>query len=378
LIRRVVTPVQNAANLADNARRRLPQHILQMAEGRVATLRYLGEVERDGKKASAVAFAGPTGTQFVLLFDSQTNLLTAWETMSSDPLFGDVTNETIFTGYTEAGGIQWPTGQMTKTGGVVTQDVRYSDWKMNAQPAAAAFEPPADFASRPAPARPSGITVNQVARDVYLMEGLGGGGYRVLFVAFRDFILVVEAPQNEAVSRAAIQKIRETVPGKPIRYIAVTHHHDDHAGGVRSYMAEGAAIVTTPGNLPYFRRSLSAPFTIAPDSYAKNRPQVIGDAIQNKKAVFTDSVQVVELLDIGPSPHAQEFLVAWLPEHKILFQGDLHTDVNGGRGSETLAHFAEWIEKMKLPVEKILGVHGPAAATLADLQQAVAQFKAAK
>ncbi len=379
LIRRTTTPMtaQNAANFADAMQRRLPQHMLQMAEGRAATLRYLGEVEREGKKSNAIAFAGPTGTQFVLLFDPQSNLLTAWETLTSEPLFGDATNETIFTGYAVVGGIQLPAGQVTKTGNVLTQVTTYSDWKVNAQPAAAMFEPPADLTARPAPSpTPAAVTVNQVAPDAYIIEGLGGGGQRVLFVAFKDFVMVVEAPGNEGISRAAIAKIRETVPNKPIRYIALTHHHDDHSGGLRAYIAEGATIVTTQGNAPYFRRSVQSRFTIAPDGLARNPRPPAADFVQGK-AVFTDGSRTLELYDIGPSPHTQEMLIAWLPESKILFQGDLHPDVNGGRGSETLAHFSDWIDKMKLPVEKILGVHGPATATLAELRQAVAQYKAA-
>ena len=42
-----------------------------------------------------------------------------------------------------------------------------------------------------------------------------------------------------------IKRIKETIPGKPIRYVAVTHHHGDHIGGLRSFIAEGATVITT-------------------------------------------------------------------------------------------------------------------------------------
>lgn len=47
------------------------------------------------------------------------------------------------------------------------------------------------------------------------------------------------------------------------------------------------------------------------------------ETIENKKRVFQDDRQVVELYDIGPNPHANEMLVAYLPKEKILFQADM-------------------------------------------------------
>ena len=56
--------------------------------------------------------------------------------------------------------------------------------------------------------------------------------------------------------------------------------------------------------------------------------------------MFQDDKHVVELYDIGPNPHANEILVAYLPKEKILFQADLlnaaaewkHSDCAGRDG----------------------------------------------
>ena len=111
------------------------------------------------------------------------------------------------------------------------------------------FEGPADFEKLAAPpAAPPPLAVNKVVDDVYLLQGLAGGTHNALFVAFNDYVLVVEAPEQilyAGNSTQALAKIRETVPGKPIKYLVLTHHHSDHAGGFREYAAEGATIVTT-------------------------------------------------------------------------------------------------------------------------------------
>jgi glyoxylase-like metal-dependent hydrolase (beta-lactamase superfamily II) len=83
--------------------------------------------------------------------------------------------------------------------------------------------------------------------------------------------------------------------------VVLTHHHSDHAGGFREYVAEGATIVTTAGTKSAFERAAateSSPLTI--------------ETIENRKRVFQDDKHIVELYDIGPNPYANENLVAYL------------------------------------------------------------------
>ncbi len=85
---------------------------------------------------------------------------------------------------------------------------------------------------------------------------------------------------------------------------------------------------------------------------------------QNKKRVFQDDKHVVELYDIGPNPHANEMIVAYLPKEKILFQADLLNPAANGTlaiAQDATISFAEKIQQLGLNVEKIYGVHGRAA-----------------
>jgi len=50
-----------------------------------------------------------------------------------------------------------------------------------------------------------------------------------------------------------------------VKYLVLTHHHMDHAGGIRAYADAGVTIVTGPGTAAHFRRVLAAPFTRSPD-----------------------------------------------------------------------------------------------------------------
>ncbi|MGZ8540868.1 MAG: MBL fold metallo-hydrolase, partial [Chitinophagaceae bacterium] len=185
---------------------------------------------------------------------------------------------------------------------------------------------------------------------------VAGGGYRVLFVNFRDYIWVMEAPAGEA-SREVIKKIKETLPGKPIKYIAVTHFHSDHSSGIRSYVVEGATVVTTKGNRNHFEELAKNSFTISPDALSMNPQLPKMEFVENKKRVFTDGITTIELYDIGPSPHADELLVAYLPKEKILVEADVFDFPFDGRTASNI-HFGKWIEEKGLDVEKIIPVHG--------------------
>ena len=104
------------------------------------------------------------------------------------------------------------------------------------------------------------------------------------------------------------------------------------------------------------------------------------EIVENKKRVFQDDKHVVELYDVGPNPHANEMLVAYLPKEKILFQADmLNPNANGSIpiAQDTTVSFSEKLQQLGLQVEKIYGVHGRAA-TPAELQASIEKRRASE
>ena len=57
------------------------------------------------------------------------------------------------------------------------------------------------------------------------------------------------------------------MPSKPIQYVVNTHHHFDHSGGLRTFVAQGATVVTHEQNKDFYERVFfsSAPRTVQPD-----------------------------------------------------------------------------------------------------------------
>ena len=97
------------------------------------------------------------------------------------------------------------------------------------------------------------------------------------------------------------------------------------------------------------------------------------------RRVITDGTRTLEIRDIGPSPHAQEMLIAYVPSAGIVFQGDLLNAGGDGTslvaGNQSTEHFAQWLERSGLDVRTILGVHSPAR-NREELRRAVEMMRA--
>ena len=98
---------------------------------------------------------------------------------------------------------------------------------------------------------------------------IAGGSHNSVAVEFRDHAAVIEAPLNEERSIAVIGEVNKLIPNKPIKFVVNTHHHWDHLGGIRTYVHEGATVITHEANRPYYQEVLRArPWTLQPDRFS--------------------------------------------------------------------------------------------------------------
>lgn len=378
---KTATPIPNAS--VNNFRpqmRRLPPIVLLEALDRASTLRYLGEDEIGGRKQKVISVLRPDNQQLSLYFDAQTNLLTKYGYLYADPIAGDSEIAQTYSGYRTVGKLKLPAGRALYNSGGVIQEVEYTELQINTKPAESVFAGPDGFEKLEAPpATPPPPAVVKIADDVYVLNGLAGGTHNAMFVAFNDYILVVEAPENILYGNNSVQaiaKIKETVPGKPIKYLVLTHHHSDHSGGFREYVAEGATIVTTASTKSELEKAAVIESSLLPHMSAKNKMTI--EVVENKKRVFQDDKHLVEFYDVGPNPHANEILVAYLPKEKILFQADMLNPAANGTipiAQDVTVSFSEKLQQLGLDVEKIYGVHGRPA-TPQELKTSVERRRA--
>ena len=121
------------------------------------------------------------------------------------------------------------------------------------------------------------VQSRQLRAGVWL---LGGGSHNSVLVEFRNFVAVVEAPQNDERSHAVVAEVRRLVPNKPIRYVVNTHYHWDHSGGLRGLVAAGAQIVTHERNAEYYGRMMfGTRRRLMPDSLSQ-REELLGTSTE--------------------------------------------------------------------------------------------------
>ena len=355
--------------------RRLPNLILRQALDGANSLRYLGEDQFNNRKHNVVTFVMPDTQQVALYVDAKTGLVSKYELVFTDPLRGQEASEIMFSDYASAGKLKVPQTWTWRLAGDVV--ARY---KVNAQfnPADAdkAFDV-ADAQFRKVAAVPLTLkpNVEKLADGVYVIHNVAGQNQNSMAIEFKDHVFVVEAPGTSDGADNVIKRIKETIPNKPIRFLAVTHHHGDHIGGLRGFIAEGATVVTTQNNRSTVETMASAPQN---DRLAKNPRKPEFAFVQNGKRTFTDGEQTVELIDVGPNPHARELLIAYLPKQRILFQGDLFflpaNDAPAGPPQPSTLSFAKKLKELGLAVDQIASVHGRTA-TMVEFTRALEDRK---
>ncbi len=351
----------------------VPHLLLLYVSQRPETLRSLGEAEINGQKYRAVSFAAENGAQFSLYFDVRTNLLARTEQIDSHAQLGDITFGNTFSDYQTIGNVKIPRRRLAFTNQLITGENEYAEVKLDFADGEKLLEVPAGFVEPAQPQRAANAEVmRKVGDGVYLIERIGQS-YRVMFVEFDDYVIILEAPTDSNVSKAVIKLVKQTIPDKPIKYVSFSHFHFDHTGGLREYIAEGATLVVPPGNKTFVEQIVKSKFTLKPDTLALNpRPPVIETF--EKKRVFTDGKRTVELYSIGPTSHVNDMVMFYFPKEKILFQGDMFSPLDTGDIPPIIEINHELVKKvneLKLDVETLIAVHSGAVAWK-DFHKAVA------
>ena len=197
-----------------------------------------------GKKYTVVTFTAPNKAKMNGYIDAE-NMLDRVETWVDTPMLGDTLMEADYSGYKDFGGVKFPTSIKMKEGDFPILDVSITDVKPNA---------PANLQGNPAGAPPTPPATSQKLGDgVYLILP----AYAALAVDFKDYIVIVEGPQSEERANAIIAEAKRDIPNKPIKYVVNTHNHFDHSSGLRTFIAEGATIITHQQNKAYYEKIFS-------------------------------------------------------------------------------------------------------------------------
>lgn len=324
-----------------------PQGALKAAQRYNATV---AQRTIEGTRINTLSFTAP-GQYAATLFIDPAGLVTRIESTMPHPVLGDTPVVTEFSEWRDFNGTRFPGRIKQSQGASAVLDWTVTDVKVNE---ALDIAVPDNVRN----AREN-VTSEKVAEGVWF---LAGGSHNSVAVEQSDGIVLVESPLYDGRALAVLAAANKLVPGKTVKTVINSHHHFDHAGGLRAAAGEGATLVTSAMAKPYFERVFANANRIAPDRLATSGRAPKIEAV-NGKLVLADKLRNIEVHEMQGSVHAQGFMAVWLPAERLLVQADAYTPgppnsspppvPNGNQ-----VNLVQNIERLGFQVDRILPLHG--------------------
>jgi glyoxylase-like metal-dependent hydrolase (beta-lactamase superfamily II) len=298
---------------------------------------------------------------------SDQNLVERIVTWYGSPVLGDTKFEADFSDYKDFGGVKFPTHIVQRNGPYPILDLTVTEVKPNAT---VSIDVPANIRNA-SPAVPAPVQAEKISDGIWMVQG----GAKSLALDMKDHIVVIEAPETETRSIAVIDAVKRAIPGKPIKYLINTHHHYDHSGGLRTYAAEGATIITHYTNIPFYESIWRNPRTISPDRLAKSGRTPVFEGITGSR-ILSDGAREIDIYHYGGNMHNPGLLMIYLPRERMLIEADSWTppapgDVPGA--VVNLVNFYEAVQRLNLDVEQVVPIHGRLT-SFDEIRQAVQTY----
>jgi cyclase len=211
-----------------------------------------------------------------------------------------------------------------------------------------------DQADLPPPA------VEEVSPGVFAFVQLDGswGLNNTGFIVGKDSVFAIDSCFTERRTRSLIGAIRHQAGQRPVLTLVNTHHHGDHTFGNYLFLPGATIIGHERCRETVLSEGLGAKgFFPAVDwgAIVVTPPTV---TFEDRIDVWADELKV-ELIFVGPA-HTTNDIIAWIPERKVLFAGDVL--FNGGAPFALAGSVQGWIEALDrlraLGAETIVPGHG--------------------
>jgi len=322
-------------------------------------------------------------TKYIILFDPQTHLPAVVRSRDNDHIYGDSSYDLVLDDWRKVGNVQIAHALSLQINGMEVQRLKYNEVSPNPTIAPDTFAV-SDEVKAKAKSAATDVPYQWVLRRMFLgrfldsdkvyypdnggfklvelapnVQQVVGGSANNLIVAMSDGIVVFDAPVDEGQSRWVMDAAKAKYPGKPIKTLVLTHHHMDHTGGMRAYVAEGATVIVPTPSKAYFERVVQAPHTLAPDTLQKQPKQANIVEVSDRMALKDDSVEI-QLYNI-PNPHSDGMIIGHVVKDNVVWVTDIWSPGRDSARTPGVLALGEAVKKLGISGATFAGGHGTSA-----------------
>lgn len=197
-----------------------------------------------------------------------------------------------------------------------------------------------------------------------------------------DAVMVIDTQATPVMAQDVIKRIRE-VTDKPVKYILLSHYHAVRVLGASAYDAQEIIASRDTYDLIVERGEQDKASEIGRFPRLFRNVESVPDGLTWPTITFDGAMTVdlgnleVQILQVGRG-HTKGDTIAWLPEQRIMFAGDLVEYLSTPYAGD--AYFREWPGTLdtlaEFDAEKMVPGRGPALKNATEVTQALAGTRA--
>jgi cyclase len=202
--------------------------------------------------------------------------------------------------------------------------------------------------------------IEEVSPGIFAYVQLDGSWFlnNAGFIVGPESVIAIDTTGTEKRAHAFHDALRRTTP-LPVQALINTHSHADHTHGNFLFSPASAIIAHEKCRAEVLHGSLAALKNAFPTADFGEIPYVAPMVtFEDRLNVYAGDLKV-ELIFVGPA-HTTNDIVAWIPERKLLFSGDLV--FNGGTPFAMAGSIAGWLDAIPrlraLGAQTIVPGHG--------------------